>query len=279
VAGPGGGETLSPGTAITNAGGNASITFTSGSSVSAQDGVVIRASLLSDPAIYADTTLTIGKQAASIILGNTNKISKVSVAGLEIGYALPFSILVVDNNGNPIENATVDLGIYPLYFYTGPLSAEVFYTGKFKNEDINRNGLLDPAKDEIPAEDGARGWSDSMALPTDPTDAIWYDGSEDALANICIDPNLEDEVDPCTSYIPNGKLDPSGVVTIPENVVTDQDGLAAFQIKYAKAYGRWVDVEITATTLVSGDHSTAKLIVRLGVAQGDEPYANSPFGY
>lgn len=273
VAGPGGGETLSPGAAITDAGGTASVAFTSGSSVSAQDGVVIRASLLSDPSIYADAKLTIGKQAASIILGSTNKIAKVSVDGLEIGYALPFSVLVVDNNGNPIENATVDLGIYPLYFYTGPLSAEVFYTGKFKNEDDNRNGLLDPG------EDGAPGWSDSMALPTDPTDAIWYDGSEDALADICIDENLTDGIDPCTSYIPNGKLDPSGIVTIPNNVVTDQDGLAAFQIKYAKAYGQWVDVEITATTLVSGDHSTAKLIVRLGVAQSDAPYANSPFGY
>ncbi|WP_027716310.1 hypothetical protein [Desulfuromonas sp. TF] len=264
VAGPGGGETLSPGTAVTGAGGTASITFTSGSSVSAQDGVIIRASLLSNPNIYADTTLTIGKQAASVIIGSTNKIAKVSVNGLEIGYALPFSVLVVDNNGNPIQNATVDLGIYPLYFYTGLYDVSV--TGKFKNEDTNRNGLLDPG------EDGAKGWSDWEALPTDTTNIYWYDGSEDAQADI--------RTSAPTAITPaNGKLDPSGVVTIPNNVVTDEDGLAAFQIKYAKAYGIWVDVEITATTFVSGDHSTAKHVVRLGVAQSDAPYANSPFGY
>ena len=263
-AGPGGGEGISPGTAVTDESGTASVTFTSGSAVSAQNGVVISASLLSDPLITATTTLTINQAAASVILGTTNKIAKVTVNGLEVGYALPFSVLVVDTNGNPIPNATVNLGVYPIYFYTGAYPDR---SEKFKNEDTNRNGVLDAG------EDGARGWSDPSALPTSAIDRVWINGSENAVADI-ID---------ITSFTPgdtaNGRLDPGGVVTIPDSVITDADGLAAFEIKYAKSFGNWIDVEITATTQVSGDLSTAKITVPLAVMENDTPYPDSPFGY
>jgi len=260
LAGPGGGEAITPGTGITGADGVASVTFTSGSAISAKDGVRIRATLQSNTAIYADTTLTIGSEATSIVLGSTNKISAVSVDGLPIGYALPFSILVVDINGNPIANATVNLGVYPLYFYTGLSSGPTAgWTGKYKNEDQNRNGILDPG------EDGAKGWLNPLAAITDPTDKIWYGGSEGQPADTF-------------SGVPNGRIDPGGVATIPNTVITDADGLAAFEIKYAKSFGNWVSVEITASTQVSGDLSTAKLEVPLAVMQNDAPYPNSPFG-
>lgn len=265
ISGPGGGEGLSPGTAVTDAGGKASVTFTSGSAVSAQNGVKIRATLLSNPAIYADTTLTIAQSAASIILGSTNKISLVSVGGLEIGYALPFSILVVDINGNPIKDATVSLGLYPLYFYTG--LSDLLWTGKYKNEDVNRNGILDPG------EDGARGWSDPFAATTDPIDEIWVNGSEGIVAT------LASSAAWTPTSVANGILDPLGVASIPATVVTDADGLAAFQVKYPKSYGNWISVEIKASTQVSGSQSTAKIETFLDVLEGDTPFSPSPFGY
>jgi hypothetical protein len=261
-AGPGGGEYISPGTAVTDTGGTASVTFTSGSAVSAQNGVRVRATLLSDSTIYAETTLTIAQKATSIVLGSSNKIDKVNSNGLEIGYALPFSVLVVDINGNPIPNATVNLGLYPLFFYTGLDSTG--WTGKYMNEDTNRNGILDPG------EDGAHGWSNPTALRTDSTDEIWLDGSEGSLATV----KLEG-----AAGTPNGKLDPGGVASIPDSVVTDKDGLAAFEIKYPKSFGNWVYVEIKASTQVSGDLSTSKIETPLDVMQGDTPFPNSPFGY
>jgi hypothetical protein len=257
IQGPGGGESISPGTAVTDTGGHASVTFTSGSATSAQDGVVIRATLLSNPTIFADTNLTIGQQAASVVLAGTNKIEAVTIDGNEIGYALPFSVLVVDNNGNPIENAVVSLGIHPLFFYTGTSSGS--RTGKFMNEDDNRNGILDLE------EDGAPGWDNPEASRNDPIDTIWYSGSVGTLADT-------------SSGSPNGRLDPGGVVTIPESVVTGEDGLAAFKIKYAKDFGTWVDVEIRATTPVSGDISSSQIEVPLSVMEGDEPFPRSPFG-
>lgn len=168
ISGPGGGETLSPGTAETDAGGQASVTFTSGSAVSAQEGVVIRASLLSDPSLFADTTLTIGQQATRIVFGLSNKILKYSVDGVEMGYQMPITVLVTDNNGNPIKNQTVNLGIYPLVFKTGywvditdPDSPR-FVTGQFLNEDLDRNGFVD--KDYL--EDGAKGFYTFTDIPT-----------------------------------------------------------------------------------------------------------------
>lgn len=269
VSGPGGGEFISPGTAVTTTGGTASVTFTSGSAVSAQNGVRIRATLQSDPTIFADTTLTIGQSATSIVLGTTNKIAQVNVDGLNIGYALPFSVLVVDSNGNPIPNATVNLGIYPLYFYTGTASGSTAtWTGKFVNEDLDRNANLDPG------EDGARGWSDPTALPNAIKDSVWLDGSESVAAIVTtLNP------DGTFTGTPNGKIDPGGVATIPSSVTTDSSGLAAFEVKYAKSFGNWVTVEITATTQISGDLSTSKLVVPLAVALNDTPYPDSPFGF
>ncbi len=265
IEGPGGGESLSSAIASTDSLGVATVSFTSGTTVSAQNGVKIRATLQANQAIYYDTTLTIAKGAASIVIGTTNKIAVVTNNGLEIGYALPVSVLVVDSNGNPVPNAVVDLGIYPVHFYTGSRDTSTtnyaaVYSAKFRNEDVNRNGFLDPG------EDGAKGWSSPLALPGDATDLTWYNGAEGSLADV-------------TSGTPNGRLDPGGVASIPASVSTDADGMAAFTIKYAKSYGNWIDIEVTASTRVFGDLSTAKYSTNLPVMENDEPYSNSPFGF
>lgn len=260
--GPGGGEFLSPVTAITNAGGQAVCTFTSGSSVSAQNGVVVQATVADLPGQFGETKLTIGQQAASIVIGSTNKISRVSVGGLEIGYALPFSVLVVDNNGNPIPGAIVNLGVYPLRFYTGTIGSPYLRSGMFNNEDINRNGILDPQ------EDGAEGVLLDGAET--PTIAVWVNGAEGQPAVLM--------ADPAAPKFGNGKLDPHGVVSIPMSVTTDDSGMAAFEVKYAKSYASWVDVEIIASTQVIGSQSSAKLEAPLTVMEGDEPFPVSPFG-
>jgi hypothetical protein len=319
VAGPGGGESISPGTAITDASGTATVSFISGSATSAQDGVIIRAIVQSKPSLYAETKLTIGNKATSIVLGTTNVISE-EVSGdppLIVGYALPFSVLVVDSNGNPISNAAVNLGAYPTYFYTGRVldpndkyiyndNDERVGTGidgpdprrsyRFMNEDRNRNGFLDQglfedsncngfldqgedlnANGALDPEDGALGWSNPYALPNVPTDLVWVDGSLDLPAKISFyrpdpsRPNL------CVKT-GNGSLDPGGVIAIPKTVVTDSDGLASFELKYAKGFSYWVDVEITASTQVFGDLASTKMVVPLDAMKEDPPYSNSPFG-
>jgi hypothetical protein len=222
--------------------------------------VVVRATVEDLPGQYGQTTLTIGQQAASIIIGSTNKIRKVSVSGLEVGYAIPFSVLVVDNNGNPIPDAVVNLGVYPLRFFTGTQSSG--RTGMFNNEDANRNGILDVGEDGAVGEDYIGG-----------TSAVWVDGSEGLPATITGTPL------PGTPKTGNGKLDPQGVVTIPTTVTTDDSGMAAFEIMYAKSFGSWIDVELAVSTQIIGSQSSAKLVAPLAVMQGDTPFPDSPFGY
>jgi len=75
----------------------------------------------------------------------------------------------------------------------------------------------------------------------------------------------------------NGRLDPGGVVAITSAAMTDSNGFAGFNLTYAKSFGNWVDVEITATTNVSGTESTSVLHTTLKVKEGDTPFLNSPF--
>ena len=232
-AGPSGGESITPAIATTNVAGIATATFTSGGLISAQEGVIIKAIVVSDDSIFDTAKLTIADQAATIVIGGTNKILTLTIGDAEAAYALPFTVLVTDTNGSAIENQEVALSVFPTQFMTGfyveaseGVEEEWNVTGLYPNEDLNRNGNLD--------------------------------AGEDFVFN-------------------NGRLDPGGVVSIVSSVTTDENGFAGFNVVYAKDYGNWVDVEITATTNVSGTESTAIKTASLAVEKGDTPYLNSPF--
>jgi hypothetical protein len=234
ISGPGGGERVEPVVVRTNAAGIATSTFFSGGQPSAQNGVTVRATLNSNSLISGNATLTIGAQAARITFGTTNNISTLTVNGLEVGYALPFTVLVTDNNGNAIPDQAITLGLYPLTFSTGFYTdpddgATLLIFDTFNNEDVNRNGILDPG------EDGG------------------------------------------TLYPANGLLDPGNVASIPQTVTTDLNGFAAFNITYPKSYGNWVTVELGASTNVSGNLATTRLVTTLAVQDNDTPFINSPF--
>lgn len=256
--GPGGGEFVSPVTAVTDAGGNATTTFTSGTAVSTQTGVVIQAAV---DALTATTNVVIGQKAATITIGASNKIRDVTVDGVQVAYALPFSVTVVDANGNPIQGAVVSLGVFPVRFYTGTggtVGQE--RDGVYINEDIlTRNGILEPG------EDGAIELNPLTMAPYNPV-TYWNSGSEGTTAIIG------------TTQIGNGRLDPGGVATIPTTVTTGALGIAGFEVTYPKSYGGWIDVEITASTQVTGSTSAAKLEAALAVRSGDTPFPFSPFG-
>lgn len=263
LVGPGGGEYISPGSAITDSGGVATSTFYSGTATSAQNGVVIAASVggittntPAYPSVLNTTNakLTIGQTATRISLGTTNKLRKVSFNGLEVAYALPISVMVTDNNNNPIPNAIVNLSAYCPYFYTGLGGDAQAATGQFANEDLNRNGILDAG------EDGAVGEYPFL------TPAVWYNGSVGNPADT-------------TGPTPNGRLDPSGGVMIPREINTGTLGAAAFEVIYFKSVAGWLDVEIRGTTLISGSETSASLLSPLLPVEGDKPYPSSPYGF
>jgi len=134
-------------------------------------------------------------------------------------YKKPYTVLVTDSNGTPVNEAAVTLSIYPEYYYKGYFALEdvtdsagnvIVPAGEIagircQNEDRNRDGILDPGED--------------------------VNG--------------------------NGELDPGNVVTVDKlNLETIDTGYADFYVVYAKDFAMWVDVEITARARVEGSEAT-----------------------
>ncbi|MFA5516470.1 MAG: Ig-like domain-containing protein [Desulfuromonadales bacterium] len=248
IAGPGGGESISPLAALTDTAGQATAVFTAGSLPSAQNGVQIRAAtsgLITDDA--SDLYLTIGQKAARIVIGTTNRLEIIERDGIEVAYGMPVTVLVTDNNGNPIADQKINLGIHPVRFKSGhweritdeemlgddPPHSQAEVTAVFENEDRNRNGILDAGEDDV---------------------------------------------------IVNGQLDPGNVASIPQEVITDEYGLASYKVVYAKSFAVWTDVELSAFTVVSGSEAKTKTERSLPWLADEngfpvEPVINSPFGF
>ncbi len=250
-----------PSSAITDSFGRASTVYTAGSSVSAQDGVLIDAEVIGTTGCQpADTvptgpcnrvTITVSQQSVFVTLGTSHLISDLD----DTRYAKPFSVLVTDVNGNPIQGADVELNVFPARYKKGfyfpfettsgcvwgkVLSVSRVNTFNFEddndraceNEDINRNGIIEAGED---------------------------------INN-------------------NGELDPENPASVPVQVTTDESGFGIFDITYARQF-TWTTVELEARTVVAGSEAFSKSTFELpGLAtdfnncQIEPPGRLSPYG-
>ena len=145
----GGGETIFPVVAYTNAYGVANSTFTSGSLSTDNEGVEVKVTVVSDTSITDTINIVIGGTAGSVVIGRGTVIEPIDD---DTAYKLPMSVLVADSNGNPVASATVSLGAWPLQYSTGywiitPDGCVPVVTGTYDNEDANRNLILDEDED------------------------------------------------------------------------------------------------------------------------------------
>ena len=152
----GGGESVSPVVAYTDAAGLATATFTSGTASSGAAGVTINAQVAGSgpPALSAPPiAIVIGGTAGSVVIGRGSKITVLNPTT----YALPMSVLVADSDGNPVPGAIVSLSLWPAQYSSGvwfldasPTDKEPYapyITGTFDNEDVNQNLIRDPGED------------------------------------------------------------------------------------------------------------------------------------
>jgi len=116
ISGPGGGEYMTPVTGFTDAGGNVTSTFNSGSLPSAVNGITVAASVFSGKTITGTTKMTIGQSAVSVSLGTSSVIAS-SQDGTS--YILPMSALVTDINGSAVPGMTVTLRVRPVVYAYG----------------------------------------------------------------------------------------------------------------------------------------------------------------
>jgi hypothetical protein len=167
-----------PASATTDSFGKASTVYTAGAATSAQDRVIIDAEVAGTAGCIPDAniptgpcdrvTLTVAQQTLFVILGTGNTVQVVS----DTHYGKPYAALVTDANSNPIAGARVELNAFPIRyekgFYTRFFNQSGACTGWGKvrtvsplsippnpdntdqacnNEDLNRNGILNPGED------------------------------------------------------------------------------------------------------------------------------------
>jgi protocatechuate 3,4-dioxygenase beta subunit len=235
------GGSIFPPSAVTDSFGRASTVYTAGAAASAQDGVIIDAEVAgtidcepTDPIPSGPcdrVTLTVAQQALFVTVGTSNVIQPLS----ETQYAKPYSVLVTDANGNPVDGAVVELNLFPTRYQKG------FYALVFDESGT------------------CIGWgkvltvSASSSLPN-PDNADQACDNEDVNRNGLLNPGED--------INNNGTLEPGNVATAPTSVTTDATGFALFSIVYAKEF-TWVEVELEARTTVAGSEafSTARFFL------------------
>jgi hypothetical protein len=136
---PSGGVISIP-TAITDSQGVATSRFDAGSQPSPSEGVVVTAKLTSDPTIEDTALITVGQIAAGIKIGTGSQIGIKD----ESTYQWPFTALVTDSAGQPVQNANLSLSIKATHYLKGVFGG---ITAVCPNEDVDFNDIYTVAKD------------------------------------------------------------------------------------------------------------------------------------
>jgi hypothetical protein len=149
VTDPSGGNLLQA-TATTDANGQATVAYRPGAQSTANNGVILSASVASSsPLVSASATLTVNQSALFIALGTGNTISNLNPQT----YKKDWVVYVTDSNGIPLNGATVTIKAIPTHYITGNLvwGGKVWtYASGIQfcpNEDANFDGILAGGED------------------------------------------------------------------------------------------------------------------------------------
>jgi adhesin/invasin len=258
------GGDLTTSTAVTDELGRASTAYVSSAATTAQNGVVIRATV-DNTSITTTVSLTVSRNALFVRLGTGNNIDDVG----ETQYNKKYTVMVTDASGNAVQGAKINVSLNPEgyakghYVDNGSNQWTVSYSATTPSicpsEDINQNGILDPGEDK------------NIDGKPDP--------GKDTNNNGVLDVGEED--------LGDGKLTPGNVVSVPSSITTGADGTFEFDVIYAQTYANWVLVRLTASTTVAGTESSDSVVFLLPPAADDMNTTtkappggnlNSPFG-
>lgn len=253
---------LSTATVSTDQYGKAKVQYVAGTSSTAADGVVISGTV-AGTGIVSNVKLTVNAKALFINIAYGNTMTNLD----ETTYSKPFSIYVTDATGNPVGNQQVTVSVIPSSYMKGFLSPGILVAGwgynggnssstpvvpaspmvTCRNTDINRNGIYDPSVFEDANGNG-----------------VWDLGE------------LRE-----TSPLKPGNV----VVATPGLLTTDSSGRATFALQYGEQYAWWVNVDLTAKSVVAGTESRTTQTFLLDMLSEDAKKVDSspanmisPFG-
>jgi Bacterial Ig-like domain (group 1) len=248
------GGSVSPASAVTDASGQANITYYAGGSPSASEGVTVYARIEGVNSIYCtdgqansaecSVKLTVALKKVFITIGTGNKISDYN--GSTTTYAYPYTLLITDINGAPVQGEQVVLSINTIYYSKGFNGFEgdtkTWKTGTTiicPSEDVNFNGLLDSGEDKN---------GDSLLTP----------------GNVA-------------TFAAESVSSTESTVTLK----TGKDGFASFNVIYPKNFANWTMVQLTARAGESTAYESfwlAASVVDMTNEQVAPPGKFSPFG-
>jgi hypothetical protein len=144
------GGQLSVATATTDTQGRATTFYTASQTTSANNGVVVTATV-QGTAISNSIALTVAQREVFISIGTGNSIFEPNSAQ----YRVEFAVQITDSQGNGVEGVTVQVGILSNAYFKGFWFYDTLASGWFQqvtagpclDEDVNRNGVLDPGED------------------------------------------------------------------------------------------------------------------------------------
>lgn len=248
------GASISPVLVFSDANGVAQSTFTSGNLSSGPQGISVFAEVVGFLAVRSSTNIIVGATAGSIFIGRASKV----VVPNTTEYQLPMSVIVTDSSGAAVAGTVVSLEVWPTVFKTGYwynhnqfhgantlTYFEPCVTGRFQNEDLNRNLIIDAGEDVI------------YNIPS-------------SLCNTAVATEGALIASPII-YAANTQLDPpqAAAGSLPLSVVTDANGIANFDLTYLKASGIWIEAQVTARTQVLGTESSSSVSFTLPVEAGE----------
>lgn len=144
------GTLTQPAVVVTGVDGAATVSFIAGPNPSGLDGVKIQAKIIGGSGASAVAKLTVAQKSLFISAGTGSTVGQSGTAA----YQLDYVVLVTDAAGNAVSGVKLTASVLPVnYFkgymkYTLPLGPwePVQHVG-CSNEDINRDGILDPGED------------------------------------------------------------------------------------------------------------------------------------
>ncbi|MDB6084610.1 MAG: hypothetical protein JWN43_2491, partial [Gammaproteobacteria bacterium] len=280
--------TLSVASGITDSQGRAQTVYTASATTSATKGVQVKATVQgSSPSIAQSAYLTVGGVSVGLSLGTGNQLTEILAPnGLPVQFSVPYTVIAADAAGNPVGNVPVTLTIHPLYYFKGGYTV----SGSSWAQTGTPNGAVTPIIGCINEDDSEPAIVVSGVSTPNPAD---FNGIMDPGEDGCNLSGVPYNTGPlgtnqaCNAFgNGNGKLDP-GVTAVasPGSVTTGADGTANFVVNYPESDALWVQVQLVATTNVSGTETSATstfvlpiLAKYLTTTTSDPPGKPSPYG-
>ncbi len=284
------GGRLSSSTALTDAAGNATVTYYAGQTSTPINGVTIQSTVKSvklgneylavNKSQTQHTSFTVQNLSAWIGFGFADKVSSSENA---IYYTRNGSIFINNSIGQPAANQEVSIAILPKTYGIGlwKFIPSVPAVPAVTDKDGN---VTSPAVAEKPAK-----WIRQFFYLGNAKDGMYNCPSEDVNNNAILDAGEDYNGDnQLTPLNPITVLDANGTaISSTQTVKTDATGKLDFTIRYGKEYANWMTATVRVTTKVDGSEFSQTRDITLPVLDTDvttqdsnhiRPNTISPFG-